>query len=218
MKNRIWELRRQKNMTALVLAEKVGTTAQQIGRLEKSKRRLTTDWMVRIAAALDVPPEALITAEDTKEFNIIHFVGYVQAGKWQEACELPKDEWTPVHYPANPTLKGKKIFALGVKGDSMNKIFLPNRTTLICCAIDDYLELQPEGVQNGDFIIAQKTSSDGKYECTVKRYAKVNDNMVILSPESTDPQYQPIILTANKPCEYSIVAIVIDYQTKLKDL
>lgn len=59
MKNRIKEFRKQQKLTMQALAEKTGTTASQINKLEKGERRLTADWMYRLAAALDIHPTAL---------------------------------------------------------------------------------------------------------------------------------------------------------------
>jgi len=44
------------------LAERADTTNQQISRLERGERRLTTDWMERLAGALGCNPAALIGA------------------------------------------------------------------------------------------------------------------------------------------------------------
>ena len=62
MENRIKELRRARGLTLQRLAEKAGTTNQQISRLERGERRLTTDWMERLASALGCSPVSLIGA------------------------------------------------------------------------------------------------------------------------------------------------------------
>lgn len=62
MNNRILEIRKQRQLTLAQLAEKTDSTAQQIGRLEKGERRLTTQWMQKIAKALDVLPEDLMSS------------------------------------------------------------------------------------------------------------------------------------------------------------
>jgi len=62
MENRIKELRRARGLTLQALAEKAGTTNQQISRLERGDRRLTTDWMERLGNALNCNPAALIGA------------------------------------------------------------------------------------------------------------------------------------------------------------
>lgn len=65
MENRIAELRRARGLTLKALAERVGTTNQQISHLEKGRRRLTMEWMERIAAALECHPFELVS-EDTQ--------------------------------------------------------------------------------------------------------------------------------------------------------
>jgi transcriptional regulator with XRE-family HTH domain len=52
---KIADFRTQKNLTLQALADRVGTTKSQIDKLEKGERRLTVDWLQRIAEALNVP-------------------------------------------------------------------------------------------------------------------------------------------------------------------
>lgn len=73
-RNRIAELRAAKNWSQQDLADAAGTTNQQIGRLENGNRKLTVDWLERIASALKVTPKDLL-ADDT-----VPLVGYVRAG------------------------------------------------------------------------------------------------------------------------------------------
>lgn len=58
--NRIRELRDQQKLSSYRLAELVGTTQPTIQRLETGKRKLTVDWMQRIARALGVMPHELL--------------------------------------------------------------------------------------------------------------------------------------------------------------
>jgi phage repressor protein C with HTH and peptisase S24 domain len=67
MENRIKELRRARGLTLQSLAERADTTNQQISRLERGERRLTTDWMERLAGALGCNPAALIGAYSETE-------------------------------------------------------------------------------------------------------------------------------------------------------
>jgi len=59
MGNRIKELREQRGLTQQQLADMIGTTKQQIGRLEGAKRRLSDQWVQKIAGALEVHPGEL---------------------------------------------------------------------------------------------------------------------------------------------------------------
>ena len=58
--NRIREYRRARAMSLQELAERVGTSKSQIDKLERGQRRLTSEWMVRLAGPLECDPRALI--------------------------------------------------------------------------------------------------------------------------------------------------------------
>lgn len=60
--NRIKELRAERGWSMEVLAEAVGTTASQISKLEKGKRRLTDIWMGRLAEAFGVNAAEILMA------------------------------------------------------------------------------------------------------------------------------------------------------------
>ena len=59
--NRIAELRKGRNLSRQKMAEMVGTSVEQVRRLEVGERRLSDVWIERIAAALDIPPQELIS-------------------------------------------------------------------------------------------------------------------------------------------------------------
>jgi transcriptional regulator with XRE-family HTH domain len=60
MMNRIKELREKQGLTLQQVADAAETTLQQIQRLENGKRRLTDEWMRRIAPILGVHPASLL--------------------------------------------------------------------------------------------------------------------------------------------------------------
>ncbi len=53
MSNRIRAIRKQRKMTMQDLAREVGTSQQQIDRLEKGHRKLTIEWLDRITKCLE---------------------------------------------------------------------------------------------------------------------------------------------------------------------
>lgn len=221
IKDRLKDIQR----TQKDLADFLGIPAPHLSAILKGIRSIKASEIAPMAHFLELNLESFIKAiSKSNKNNIrellpqktqnIYRVGFVEAGVWQEAMQLPENEWEFVLYSVNENLKHKHIFALGVRGESMNKIFPPKRTTLICCRINDY----DKEIENGDFVIAQRISTDGKYEATVKRFQKIDDGTIILEAMSTDPRYTNIICSSQDDCEYQIKAIVIDYQTKLKDL
>jgi transcriptional regulator with XRE-family HTH domain len=63
MPNLIKELRVRAGLSQESLAEQVGTTFQQISRLERGQRDLSLEWMERLAPPLKVRPAGLIDRE-----------------------------------------------------------------------------------------------------------------------------------------------------------
>lgn len=201
------------------LAEYVNIKPPHISAMFSGLRQIQVHEIPLMAEFLQYDIDTfMLLLSGTKVSNVrktIYKIGYVQAGEFSENEQLPRSEWKRVQYVVPEELQDKKVFALGVKGDSMNKIFPPNKTKLICLSIEDYLKEKPAGIKNGDFVIAQRQTLDGLYETTVKRYNKLEDGTIILEAMSTDLQYNNIIV-GQDDAEYRIIAVVIDYKVKLK--
>lgn len=60
---RIREIRKRRRLTLQALADRVGTTAQTIQRLETDNMMVSIDWLRRIGVALDLAPGELVTAD-----------------------------------------------------------------------------------------------------------------------------------------------------------
>ncbi len=60
MRNRLKELRKAKGLTLEALAQRVGSSNQHVSHLENGKRRLSVDWMERLAVALECHPLELL--------------------------------------------------------------------------------------------------------------------------------------------------------------
>ena len=60
MTNSIRALRKQNGLSQQELAKRIGTTGQQVGNLENGRRKLTQDWMERLAAGLGCGPADLL--------------------------------------------------------------------------------------------------------------------------------------------------------------
>lgn len=63
MENKLKEIREAKGLSQVKLAELVGTSQQQIGKLEKGERKLSPEWQIRLAKALDCRPVDLMPEE-----------------------------------------------------------------------------------------------------------------------------------------------------------
>jgi len=90
MANRIKELREQRGLTLQQVADAAGTSLQQIQRLENGHRRLTDDWMRRIAPALGVHPAALLLELPPQKHSFKEGVDDVLLLEWWHTLDLPE--------------------------------------------------------------------------------------------------------------------------------
>jgi len=75
IQSRIREIRRAKGMTLQQVADRVGTTAQTIGRLETGMRTLSIDWVRKIAEGLGADPSELLALPEGGDLSIAGHVG-----------------------------------------------------------------------------------------------------------------------------------------------
>lgn len=64
MKNRIAILRKERGLTLTALAKAAGTTKAQIQKLERGERRLSLEWMERLARAMNVKISDLLPGNE----------------------------------------------------------------------------------------------------------------------------------------------------------
>lgn len=75
VRQRIRELRIRRGLTQAELAEKAGTTAATISRLETNAMTVSTDWLERLATILAVHPAELIERPGTGSISLIGKAG-----------------------------------------------------------------------------------------------------------------------------------------------
>ncbi len=75
METRIRHFRKLRGWTLQDLAERIGTTAQTIQRLETSNMTVSTDWLERIGEALGVPPINLLSGTERNEIALLGALG-----------------------------------------------------------------------------------------------------------------------------------------------
>ncbi len=69
MTNRIRQIREDRGLSQQELADRVGTSNQQISLLERGERQLTANWMERLAKGLDVNPADLLGRAGDVEYK-----------------------------------------------------------------------------------------------------------------------------------------------------
>lgn len=118
MSNNIRQLRNKAGLTLEEVAQAAGTTNQMIGLLERGKRRLTVEWMERIAPVLGVAPADLMLTSKT-----VPVVGYVGAGSEIYSIDDHAKGNGMFETSAPPQGASPSMVALVVRGDSMSPAY-----------------------------------------------------------------------------------------------
>ncbi|MEM6559549.1 MAG: XRE family transcriptional regulator [Myxococcota bacterium] len=82
MHNRLRELRHAAGLTLQQLADRVGTTAPTVSRLEKGDRELTVKWMRRFGDALGLRPSEILEVSPKLTAQVVGRVGAGDAIHW----------------------------------------------------------------------------------------------------------------------------------------
>jgi transcriptional regulator with XRE-family HTH domain len=91
-------LRKARGMTLQQLAEKVGTSNQQISHHENSKRRINWDWIMRYSKALECHPsdltegpDAILRAQDDHEKKLLETFRGLSEPEKRKIVRMSKD-------------------------------------------------------------------------------------------------------------------------------
>lgn len=191
--NRIKEWRELRGLTMEVLAERMGTTASQVNKLEKGQRELTQSWIFKAAAALGVHPADILPASEPGPDTIpalrVRFIGDVQAGVFREALEWSEEDQFEVDVPVDNRYRRRPVFGLQVRGDSMNKVF-PHGTLVTCVKLMDLGE--DFELDSGRYVVVLRRNENGpdEFEATIKQYEVDAHGMAWLWPRSDNPEFQ----------------------------
>lgn len=197
--------REERDISARELAKKAGISDAHVFYIENEQRKPTFDVVMRILKALNVDvPEFLketgylpanIKPVKLKKHKPIPVISWVAAGNWNEVCDSfepgDADEWI------ESDVKGENVFALRVKGDSMEPEF--NEGEII--VINPHIETQP-----GEFVIVK---DEDKGQATFKQLKKYG-NTFVLHP--LNPKYPDIEL--RRGSKYRVVGKVVEKKKK----
>lgn len=118
MSNNIKYYRNKAGLTHQQVAEAAGTSNQMIGLLERGQRRLTVEWMERIAPVLGVAPVDLMLTSQS-----VPVVGYVGAGAEIYSIDDHAKGTGMFETSAPPQGATPSMIALVVRGDSMSPAY-----------------------------------------------------------------------------------------------
>ena len=111
METRIREFRKLRGLTLKDLAERISTTPQTVQRLETANMTVSTDWLEKIAGALNIEPADLIARPGGREIPVIGRVmneGRVRAGEGKQVNTLH------LHVPADDPVAAQLDVRVGL--------------------------------------------------------------------------------------------------------
>lgn len=115
--------------------------------------------------------------------NTYHIIGEVQAGVWSEAKQWHEDDWIAVEY-ANKR-KYKNLYALRVRGESMNKM-VQDGEYIIVVPLYDY----PKDLKSGLLVVVERCLKQMDIcELTLKELV-ITDKGAQLWPRSFHTDFQ----------------------------
>ncbi|MBV8650701.1 MAG: helix-turn-helix transcriptional regulator [Alphaproteobacteria bacterium] len=175
--NRIREFRERAGLSMQALADRAGTSAPQINKLEKGERKLTVDWMVRLGRALGVDAKDLMASDAVgrpppslpSSLNAISvefgppdlpILGRAQGGP--NGVLIIPTEQRPVDWTYRPPqLRGvSEAFAIFAYDDSMHPMYKHGQTLWV----HPHLPVKP-----GDGVLIIKRSDEALIKELVRR-------------------------------------------------
>jgi SOS-response transcriptional repressor LexA len=141
----------------------------------------------------------------------IPVIGVAEAGAFRRMADFDQEDVSGLRKIVaafSTSYPTARHFALLIRGDSMNEAkpypLLDGLTALCVDVADAGLE-----VESGKIYAVRRTLDGGQtYECTVKR-AKVFRDRFELHPESSNPEYKPLIILRSTPADHDPAEISV---------
>ena len=224
MTNRVfWLYRRLEEIgkTRQDLADALGVSVNRFSEMAKNKWKFGVKHLESAANVLNfnktaladfisgtISEEQLWKSQNEKlQTDTIPVIGYVQAGLWQEARQWEVSDFKPIYMPTDERFKGKRVYALEIRGNSMNLLY-PAGSCVVCVSSEDYADVVGEIESGKKVVVERKNPMDMTIEATVKEFVK-NEYGTYLMPHSTDPSFTPIRTDDGSAGEVKITGVVI---------
>lgn len=174
------------------LAKKLGLAPARVTEIISGDRLVKVAELEPLSDYLEMPMANVLTglgATSTKFIDMsalvpVEVVGFVQAGLFREAIDLPHEDRFTVTIDSIPG--AKNMFGLQIRGDSMNREF-KHGDVVICQSLYDY----PGALENDLFVVVEQRRHE-LIEATVKQLA-IQDGKYWLHPRSTNPAFSTAI-------------------------
>ena len=199
------EVLHKHNLTNTKAAEMMGISQPRLALWLSGRNEPSQEHIKKFCDLFNTTPNYLMYGES--ETNTIPVIGYVQAGLWQEAHQWNVSDFKPIYMPVDDRFAGKRIFALEIRGNSMNLLY-PAGSCVVCVSAEDYADVVGSIESGKKVVVQRKNPFDNTIEATVKEYVK-NEFGTYLMPHSTDPSFTPIRTDDGSAGEVKITAVVI---------
>jgi SOS-response transcriptional repressor LexA len=203
------------------IADELGIAVTRLSEMEKNQWKFKVSHIEKVSDILQFDKTSLVrflSGQATEEelwnskppeqtTDTIPVIGYVQAGLWQEARQWEVSDFKPIYVPTDERFKGKRVYALEIRGNSMNLLY-PAGSFVVCISTEDYADIIGNVESGKKVVVERKNPLDGSIEATVKEYVK-NEYGTFLMPHSTDPSFTPIRTDDGSAGEVKITGVVI---------
>ncbi len=125
MKTHIRRLRRLRGWTLQELADRVGTTAQTVQRLETANMTVSTEWLEKFAAAFGVGAAELLDDERTRRVEFLGLLG--RDAILADRADPKADPFVPLDIPAERPVAAR--LANGVGRYAGGSVVIANKLT-----------------------------------------------------------------------------------------
>ena len=194
---------KNKGLNQVQASDVLGVSVACLNQWINNKRRPSPHDIKKICSSFNVSPNFLFESET----DTIPVIGYVQAGLWQTAQQWEVSDFKPIYMPIDDRFSGKRVFALEVRGNSMNLLY-PAGSCVVCVSVEDYADVVGQVESGKKVVVERQNPLDNTYEATVKEYVK-NEFGTFLMPHSTDPTFTPIRTDDGSAGVVKITAVVI---------
>ena len=196
---------KEKGYNQVSASKLLGVSVQCLNQWINNKRNPSIKDIENICNTFDITPSYLVLGESNTE--TIPVIGYVQAGLWQEAIQWDQTDFKPIYMPTDEVFKGKRVYALEIRGDSMNLLY-PAGSCVVCVSAEDYYDCVGE-IESGKKVVVRRVNPmDQTIEATVKQYMK-SDQGIYLVPQSTNANFKPIRIDDGSAGDTKITGVVI---------
>lgn len=187
MNNAIKVLRTRKKWSMQRLADAVGTTKSQIYKLEAGDRRLTAEWMTKIASALGCEMSELLVsaAEDSKGLVVVDVVEEVDSaiGGWVQPLEQDASYQLRMKMTSNSL--SSPLYAVQMKGSHHREF--SDGTELVFAGVT-----QETVLENGKYVLVEE-KVDGRTLRYMGRL-EVGPSIVCIRFDADHPRHHQTIV------------------------